>query len=66
MNDDTPWKILCARRGFEVEERDEIMSTSANVRTRGRLPDSSGPFASVRNLWAPPPLEDSASDGAYD
>lgn len=66
VNDDTPWKILCARRGFEVEERDEIMSTSANVRTRGRLPDSSGPFASVRNLWAPPPLEDSASDGAYD
>jgi F-box and WD-40 domain protein CDC4 len=65
VNDDAPWKTLCARRGFEVEQADEQMLAHANVPPHRRLSDTSGAMTSVRNIWASPPWEDTPPESRH-
>jgi F-box-like len=65
--DDAPWKTMCVRRGFDVDELE--IPRLAKVRPRRRRTTTSparpGPLASVRNLWAASSQEDSSLESAY-
>ena len=64
VNDDAPWKIMCARRGFEVDEVDEQTSPHAKVSPPRRL--TPGPLDSVRSLWTASSRENIMSQSAYE
>ena len=72
-NDEAPWRILCARRGFEPEEDDGAAPPHGRVGSRGRslLSTSAGPpgtdvnvgaMTSVMNLWSATSRYDTLSE----